>query len=418
MKVSRLFLLVVIPLCVALRSPAQAALIKNITFDGAPQPQAELLTLSGLTPGKSLTKDDIEAALHRLDDSGLFSNIQYSVSAGTLTFTLEPSAKSQMQRVRYQNFVWYAPDELNQAVHARLPLFTDSVPANGELKTQVARTLEAILKQRDIQATVTARDLAGGKVEYSITSPQVIVADLQIDNIRFESDPVLSSLRQGIVGAEYLEGVTQRAVGENLSYALKELGYLDETIGPIGHADPKVDPARISVTMTGTANPGARYQVARVTLPPLAGTVSAADLTSEHQVKAGGLPSPSLVTNTVGRLASVFNVHGFLDATSSVATTQDNVAQTVSYTFSVIPGDIYHMRTLLFAPSVNAAQQTQLTQAWKLTKCAVYDRATIGRSLLDPAVKTICAGHSAADQLLPDRATHEVDLKLSCGPTH
>ncbi len=401
----------------SLPSPAstQSVLIKSIAFTGVSQTQAELLALSGLTPGKTLSKDDIEAAMHRLDDSGLFANIQYGVSAGTLTFTLEPSARSQMQRVQYQNFVWYTNDQLNDAVQARLPLFTGSVPANGELKTQVARTLEVVLKQRGIEATVASRDLAGGKVEYSITSPQVIVADLQIANIRFDSDPVLTSLRQGIVGAEYLEGITQRAVGENLSYALKELGFLDESVSAIGHADPKIDPARISVTMTGTATPGDRYHVARVTLPPLAGTITAADLISEHQVKAGGLPSPSLVTNTVARLAFVFTGHGFLDATSAVASTQDNVAHTVSYTFNVVPGDVYHMRTLLFAPSVNAAQQTQLTQTWKLPKGAVYDRSTSGRSLLDPSVKILCAGHPATEQLIPDKATHEVDVKLGCG---
>ncbi len=402
-------------LLITLPLRAQSVLIKSITFEGASQAQAELLTLSGLTPGKSLTKDDIEAAMHRLDDSGLFANIQYGVSAGTLTFTLEPNARSQMQRVQYQNFVWYTPDQLNDAIHTHLPLFTGSVPTSGELKTQIARILEAVLKQRGIEATVASRDLAGGKVEYSITSPQVIVADLQIENIRFDSDQVLTSLRQGIVGAEYLEGVTQRAVQENLSYALKELGYLDETVSAIGHADPKVDPARISVTMTGTATPGDRYRVARVTLPPLAGTIAAADLNSEHQVKAGGLPSPSLVSNTVARLAYVFIGRGFLDATSAVASTQDNVAHTVSYTFSVVPGDTYRMRTLLFAPSVNAPQQAQLLQAWKLPKDAVYDRATTTRSLLDPAVKTVCVGHSATEQLLPDKSTHELDIQLSCG---
>ncbi len=53
-------------------------------------------------------------------------------------------------------------------------------------------------------------------------------------------------MRKALVGAEYLEGITQKAVDGNISYALKELGFLDETLGPITHADPVVEPAASS----------------------------------------------------------------------------------------------------------------------------------------------------------------------------
>src|ERR1700733_14003465 len=96
-------------------APAQTMVAKTITFTGAPQSQAELLTLSGLTPGKTLTKDDIDAAANRLDASGLFTSVQYSTPPGVLAFALEPSARAQMQQVRYANFVWYTQAELNDA---------------------------------------------------------------------------------------------------------------------------------------------------------------------------------------------------------------------------------------------------------------------------------------------------------------
>lgn len=391
---------------------AQTMVAKTIHFDGAPQSQSELLTLSGLTPGKTLTKDDIDAAANRLDASGLFASVQYSTTPGVLTFALEPSAKAQMQQVRYANFVWFTQSELNDAVHARLPLFTGSVPANGELKDQVANTLAAILKQRGIDATVDSQGIAGGKLEYRIVSPPVVVTDLQIDNIRWDSDPVLESVRHAQVDVEYLEGISQTGVHENLAYALKELGFLDATVGPISHGEPKMEASRISVAMTGAATPGSRYKVVRVTLPTPVGTVKALELESEHQVKAGGLPSPSLVQNTTLRMAFVFQGHGFLDAKSSVDATKDDSAHTVSYTFAVAPGEVYRMRDVLMSRDLTPDQKAQLTKAWKLPMGAVYERAQAESAI--QSLKTICGGHPASEKLMPDSATHQVDIALSC----
>jgi outer membrane protein assembly factor BamA len=415
MKTIFLALLLAASLAVPVFAPAQTMVAKSITFTGAPQSQEELLKLSGLTVSKTLSKADIDAAANRLDASGLFTSVQWSSAQGVLTFALEPAAKAQMQVVRYANFVWYTQSELNDLVNARLPLFTGSVPSDGALKDQVAETLTGILKQRGIEATVEAQGVAGGKLEYRIASPPVMVTDVQIDNVRWESDPVLESVRKAMVGVEYLEGISQKGVHDNVAYALKELGYLDESVGPIGHAEPKLEAGRIAVVMTGAATPGDRYKVGRVTLPTPAGTVTAKELeTSDHQIKVGGLPSPSLVDNTVARMAFVFQGHGFLDARASVDTSRDSTAHTISYTFAVAPGDVYHMRDLVFAADLTAEQKAQLTQAWKLPKGEVYERTAVERALM--TARTLCAGRPVSQKLLPDAASHQVDVSLSCKP--
>ena len=396
-------------------SLAQTIVARSIIFTGATMPQAELLHLSGLTAGKTHSKDDLDAATSRLDASGLFSSVQYQVNSGTVTFTVEPFVKSQMQVVHYVNFPWFTQNQLNVAVHARLPLFAGAVPIEGELRNQVAEALTAIVKDRGVNAKVEPQAIMGGGLEYRIVSPPVQVTAIEIQNIRWDSDPVLRSVHDAMVNIEYLEGISQRGVQENLAYALKELGFLDADVGPVGHAPPTIEANRISVAMTGEATPNARYKVAGVILPAPQGTVTEHELqTSDQQVKAGGLPSPSLVQNTVARMAFVFQGHGFLDARSSVNASVDSTAHTVSYTFAVVPGELYRMRELQFASDLNPDQKTQLTQAWKLPKGAVYERATVDRALM--SLKTLCTGRSATQKLLPDHATHQVDVSLSCKP--
>jgi len=72
------------------------------------------------------------------------------------------------------------------------------------------------------------------------------------------------------------------------------------------------------------------------------------------------------------------------------------------------------MRDLVFAADLTDAQKTQLTQAWKLPKGDVYERLTADRGLM--TVRTLCAGRPVSQKLLPDAATHQVDVSLSCKP--
>ena len=52
---------------------------------------AELLRISGLQQGVALTKEEIDAALQKLGDSGAFIDLSYTVNATALTIKLTPA---------------------------------------------------------------------------------------------------------------------------------------------------------------------------------------------------------------------------------------------------------------------------------------------------------------------------------------
>ncbi len=412
-------LLLLLSLSLTATLHAQSVVAKSILFTGAPQYQpAELLKLSGLTPGQRLTQPEIEAAMNKLDASGLFSGIEFKTSGDTLTFVLEPRAKAQNVRVTYGNFVWYTQDQLNAEVHSRIPFFTGTVPADGDLAADVGHALEAIVKQQhNVDVTVTSRPLMGGRLDYTITSPRVVVGDLRIANVDFSSDPLLKNVRTGISGSEFLDGVTNKQVQLNTADALEEIGYLDQKVGPVTLAEPVSDKLRIVVDMLGTAEPGPLFKVTTVTLPKPIGTVTPKDLDSDHAVKPGGRPSPSLVRNTTFGIESAYQRHGFLDARASVAQSRDDTTHTIAFTYSIVPGEVYHFRSLVFGGTMTAQQQSVLTQNWKLSKGAVYEAAVADASINAKSVALVCGGPLVLQALVPDKATHEVDVNLSCS-TH
>ena len=236
----------VLLLCFAWMASAQSAStqiysFKSVFFDGAPQyTAAELMTMSGLVTGKPMTEGDLQAALKRLDDTGLFARLNYKTEGSNLRITLEPMAASDVRTVHYTNFVFYTPDELTAKVHALLPAFTGTVPGTGELEEQVRRALETVLKQRGIVATVTSLPGKDGKQDYSIAAPPVVVGKLVMTGIDMESDRRLKGIRDRAAGAEYVEGVSGDALRSSLTDACQDLGFVDCVVGPLAHGPPQV----------------------------------------------------------------------------------------------------------------------------------------------------------------------------------
>ena len=121
---------------------AQTYQPKVIRLEGADAlDRAEVLHLVNLPQGTSLSKQQIEAAMQRLADSGLFSDLSYTVGPDALTITVKPIAGAGALPVRYSNFVWWSPGELELLVEARVPLFHGKLPLTGQLEAALASLL-------------------------------------------------------------------------------------------------------------------------------------------------------------------------------------------------------------------------------------------------------------------------------------
>lgn len=395
---------------------AQTVVPRTITFSGAPAlPQPDLLTLSGLHPGDTLTQPQIEAAMNRMADTGLFADIHFSTSPGALAFQLVPQDAAHMRAVAYTNVPWYTQPELNAALQKQLPLFSGRVPVEGDMKDRVAAALEAVLKQnQSIDATVKAIGDPSGALNYSIVAPPVMVGKLLIAGALLDSAPTLIDVQSRFADAPYVTSTSEDALRKNLADAYLDLGYLDQQVDQPAHAVPRIGKQQISVDLTGTAHPGQRYNVTRLDLPPAIGSITRPELDKAVALKVGQPTSVLLVKSAQARLEYVFQDHGYLDAATTVQPAKDSAAHTIAYTFSTVPGEIYKMRNLVFSAPLSAQQQSILSQAWKLSKGSPYSGSIAAESLHASKVQLVCGGPLVLASLIPDKATHEVDVNLSC----
>ena len=164
-------LLVLLLFC--LSAAGQSFTFRTIRFEGAPQyTSAQLLSMAGLELGKTISQAELTAALEKLDATGLFSSIDYKTAGPALNIVLVPMAARQARPPHFNNFVFDTPAGLDAKLRARVPLFTGSIPINGDLQAKVERALEAILKDEGVTATVTSIGTATGVLDYSIASPR------------------------------------------------------------------------------------------------------------------------------------------------------------------------------------------------------------------------------------------------------
>ena len=367
---------------------AQTFTPRSITFTGAPAySSAELLKMSGLTPGQAMTQAEIEAALHKLDDTGLFSNINYKLENGALRIVLEPMGKEQTRTIVYTNFVLDTPAELNAALQAKLPLFNGSVPVNGEMQAGVERALEAYLEEKhQVHATVTSLGDGSDHLNYSIASPQVLVGKVMVVGADLEAEKNLQAVRDRVQGSEYLAGTSGDALTTNLGDAYQDLGYVDFTMSAVTHGAPVVTAKTITVDLLATAQPGALYHTDRVDLPVGVDGVAPAELERDAQLKVGAPASRIERLSTVSRLNDSFTRRGYLEAVTSVQQARNEKAHTVTYSFQTVPGARYRMRNFI-ATGFSPDRAQLLAGQWTLAPGVFFDGTALDNFVRSAAVK-------------------------------
>ena len=80
----------------------------------------EILAASGLQIGQNAADGDFKEAVHRLGNSGLFSEAVYSFTSSDagikLDLQLADTDKSKLVPAHFENFVWFTDDELRTAL--------------------------------------------------------------------------------------------------------------------------------------------------------------------------------------------------------------------------------------------------------------------------------------------------------------
>ncbi|PYS84726.1 MAG: hypothetical protein DMF70_05135, partial [Acidobacteria bacterium] len=167
-------------LLVALWSPAicmaqkPVRLIKIEVVGSKRVTQEQVIATSQLQIGQPVDSSLVDAAAERLMQSGLFKTLSYRLRTdhdeAIVIFTIEEAAKNLP--VVFENFVWFADDEIAHAIRQDVPFFDGTAPQGGTTTNKIAAALQRLLDGKRIPGRVEFLPYADervGRVELLFT---------------------------------------------------------------------------------------------------------------------------------------------------------------------------------------------------------------------------------------------------------
>lgn len=371
---------------------------------------AEVLRIAALPPGQPLTKQAIEEALQRVVDTGLFSNVGYTVNAEALVIQLTPAATSQLQPVHLSNFVWWQPAELESLLEARVPAYHGKLPAAGTLTDQVKAALVALLKEKGIDASVDARESGQGAtaITLSIARPTIVVGTVTLQNPVPALSASVKKFTDRMHGEEYDLDATTTEVHETVRDLYQNAGDLEVTSTPPAYSAPRQDLQGYAVDLTAAIHEGAQYHVASFTLKTLPPATDD-ELQLAAAIHPGDPASPLAERIAKGELQLVYSGHGYLDAQATIRTARDPAAHTIAYTVTFHTGELYHLSGV-DATALPLDQKAAFTRAAPTFLGAPADRQTL-------AALVKAGGSAVMYTLRPNPVNHTVIVVLQSKKT-
>jgi outer membrane protein assembly factor BamA len=353
--------------------------LESVRVTGSVRYHSEQLASStGLSPGMTINKGDLQRGADHLAELGLFANVQYRYA------TEDAGVRAEYQvtdapgvPVWFDNFPWFTDDELTAALKRAVPLFDGTAPERGTLLKEMTGALEALLETRGVHSSVSLALATEPVTDARVQQFRVENVGVNIASVEF-SDPLAMNDR----------GIHQRlsdVVGQQYSRTLVEL-FEFEQVRPVylSHAYLRVRFGAPSVRITGSGGDARVVVVAPVEPGPVYlwsgvtwtgnSVVSSAELNGLIVLKPGD-PADGMKMETMwDAVRDTYTRRGYLDVNLATSPQFDDNAKRVSYNVAVIEGPQFHMGKLVLT-GLSVEGERRIRSAWGIAAGAVFDQS-------------------------------------------
>ena len=408
---------------------AQYSIANVLVENGAPYTDAEVLTVSGLAPGQLLAQDSLANAAQHLIDTGLFADTQVSLSGQGKTRTvhvaLKPIPLDQLLPVSFENLVWFTPEELTQGIHSRVPLYRGFAAEAGNTPDAIQSALRQMLTEKSIDAKLSYQVVAptaqhpARVVDYHINRPFIRLADVHLS---FSAPPgAAAQLTPGFQAAAnkatrlpFNEGLTGLTIDDLLLPPARNFGYVTAHLDNIQRTSAP-SATGLAVTYTTRVVTGDAYKVSSFTWQPTP-IYTEADFKRDAKLHPGDLANVYALNQTDALIVAAYLAQGYMDAIVLAPPMLDDTTHTVAYAPKVIPGEIYHLKTVT-PLNLSPEAQKEFDANWRMKPGDPYSAAYVESFIQTNTATPHLATYTAAYQASADPQTHQVDLTIKFLPS-
>jgi len=401
---------------------AQYPVAKVTITGGASYSDAEILSIAALKPGDVLTMETIAGPAQRLLDTGMFDSAEMElIGPGNRTahLSLKPVPMDKLLPASFENFVWWTPEELSEAIHAKLPLYRGVCSDAGNLPDLIQAALEQMLAEKGVQATTShtivepTTEQPRRVVNFRIQSPRVRVAGVRLAGTPTELAAAVQQASQHATKMGFNEGLRGITTEQVLLQPVLDAGYLTAALEDVQRTV-TTGGEGVGVEYSARLVAGEPYKVGSITwdATPVYG---AAAFDKDAELHAGDLASATPLRKTEARIVAAYRAQGYIDAYVTGSPKLDSAAHTVAYALKVVPGEVYRLKSVTPLNLTPAAQQDFET-AWRMKPNDVYNEMYVANFITNNSALKHLSVYSASFKAIGDPQTHLVDLTITFVP--
>jgi outer membrane protein assembly factor BamA len=385
----RRFALLLVCLLSALAQAADRYTLARILITGSERyQQDDLVRATGLAVNTQVTADDLQNAANRLGTSGAFSSVQFlfkpAIGAKGVEADFQVADAEKFLPAVFENLVWFSESELQSALHEAVPLYNGQLPTSGNMSDELSAALTKLLASKNLPSEVTYMLAAEfGQLptsyKFKVANANLKVSDITLAGATHMLPEQWTKAVAPLKGTLYLRSDVAKVLEKNLVPVYQQHGYLKFAVAGI---KPKVA-GTDAVNLEILVSEGDQYRLAGYSWS--GNTLIPGDELSKRISLKTGEPVNSLqLDRDLAQVRKLFGKFGREGVIIRPVPTFTN--GTVTYTFEVREGDLYHMGKLEIE-GVEPEQAHKLEQGWKLGEGEPYDNTYVQQFLSHTVLK-------------------------------
>jgi outer membrane protein insertion porin family len=374
-------LLAIFSLAVSPAIRAQSAKLREIHVDGLKNlPEAQAVSLTGLTPGSEVSRKELQDAADALVRTGLFAkiNFKYDTHNDNLVVTFHVEENPRLP-VSYDNFPWYSDSELDDVLRKALPFYDGHLPEAGGVVERAAAALKEFLSARDPHVEITHQVILsplsdGSQQQFHLEGPALKIAGLEFSDPKLSQDLAVRAHLSEIVDHPYSRMMIDVFLSEQIRPIYQQQGFLRAEIGPpevrlSGNPNLKL-PEAIPVYVPVV--PGSVYKWKGVEWKGNS-AISTITLTNALGMKAGDLANGQAIEGAWERIREEYGQRGYLEAKVTPTPVFDDAAHTIAYQVAIVEGHQFRYGSMTIS-GLSLTAERQLQQAWTMKPGDLFDK--------------------------------------------
>jgi len=358
----------------------------KIEFSGLQRSdQATAVNALGLQLGAVFDQKHLNAAAKRLADTGYFSDISYSYREvdGQMVALFDVTEFKWDTPCVFDNFVWFAPGELRDAVRKHIPGFEGAVADHEVFPKKVKAALEELLRQRGIQREVNFMvgvgdlDAPSSKIQkefvFVSTGAPMPVCKVSFPGASAALEKQMQAGVKPLVNVDYSGQQFAQYIENTLLPIYRQRGYLRVKFGGVS-AQPDAGAnkkCKGGVNISAQIVEGGVYKLGKF---EWVGNQALATSTMQDlfRMKAGATADGAKIDKGVNAIKAAYQNQGHLDLKLTVETNFDEGSGVANYRIAVEEGKPFQMGEVVIK-NASEDEQKRIRDKWRLAQGAVFN---------------------------------------------